>query len=57
MSRKDIDDVISFWHRLVKTVKEMESRIKTGVLLVGCPVDTSIATQASANALVMKYTL
>ncbi|MCK4389474.1 MAG: hypothetical protein KAV83_04450 [Desulfobacterales bacterium] len=47
--------VISFWHTLVKSVKEMDSRIKTGVLLVGCPVDACIATQASANALVMKY--
>jgi len=48
--------VISFWHRLVKTVKEMDGRIKTGVLLVGSPVDTCIATRASADALVMKYT-
>jgi glycerophosphoryl diester phosphodiesterase len=48
--------VISFWHRLVKTVKEMDNRIKTGVLLVGSPVDTCIATHASADALVMKYT-
>ncbi|PXF60072.1 MAG: glycerophosphodiester phosphodiesterase [Deltaproteobacteria bacterium] len=47
--------VVSFWHRLVKTVKEMDSRIKTGVLLVGSPVDACIATQASADALVMKY--
>ena len=47
--------VISFWHRLVKMVKEMDSRIKTGVLLVGCPVDACIATLASADALVMKY--
>jgi glycerophosphoryl diester phosphodiesterase len=47
--------VISFWHRLVKTVKEIDSRIKTGVLLVGCPVDACIATSASADALVMKY--
>ncbi|MCK4487902.1 MAG: hypothetical protein KAU38_14230 [Desulfobacterales bacterium] len=47
--------VISFWHRLVKTVKEMDSRIKTGVLLVGCPVDGCIATQTSADAVVMKY--
>ena len=47
--------VISFRHRLVKTVKEMDSRIKTGVLLVGSPVDACIATQASADALVMKY--
>lgn len=48
--------VISFWHRLVKTVKEMDRRIKTGVLVVGCPVDGCIAVQASADALVMKYT-
>jgi len=48
--------VISFWHQLVKRVKEMEERVKTGVLLVGCPVDTSVATQASADALVMRYT-
>jgi glycerophosphoryl diester phosphodiesterase len=48
--------VISFWHKLVKTVKEMDGRIKTGVLLVGSPVDTCIATQASADVLVMKYT-
>jgi glycerophosphoryl diester phosphodiesterase len=46
---------ISFWHRLVKTVKETDSRIKTGVLLVGSPVDACIATRASADALVMKY--
>ncbi len=59
IKRNNIEDnvyVISFWHRLVKTVKEMDSRIKTGILLVGCPVDTSIATHASADALVMKYT-
>ena len=59
IKRNNLDDnvyVISFWHSLVKTVKEMDSRIKTGVLLVGCPVDACIATRASANALVMKYT-
>ena len=47
--------VISFWHRLIKNVKEIDSNIKTGVLMVGCPVDTSIADQTSADALVMKY--
>jgi len=58
IKRNNIEDsvyVISFWHRLVKTIKEMDSHIKTGVLFVGCPVDTSIATQASADALVMNY--
>ena len=48
--------VISFWHRLVRTVKDIEGRIKTGVLFVGCPVDASIAARVSADALVMKYT-
>ncbi|MEW6378656.1 MAG: glycerophosphodiester phosphodiesterase family protein [bacterium] len=47
--------VISFWHTLVKRVKEMDSRLKTGVLLVGCPVDTCLAKSASADALVMNY--
>ncbi|MDO9463432.1 MAG: glycerophosphodiester phosphodiesterase family protein, partial [Deltaproteobacteria bacterium] len=47
--------VISFWHMAVKRVKEMDSRIKTGVLLVGCPVDVCIARSASADALVMNY--
>lgn len=47
--------IISFWHMLVKKIKEMDSRIKTGVLLVGCPVDTCIARSASADALVMNY--
>jgi glycerophosphoryl diester phosphodiesterase len=48
--------VISFWHRLVRTVKEKEGRIKTGVLFVGCPVDACFAAQARADAFVMKYT-
>lgn len=59
IKRNNLDDnvyVISFWHSLVRAVKELDSRIKTGILLVGCPVDACIATQASANALVMKYT-
>jgi glycerophosphoryl diester phosphodiesterase len=47
--------VISFWHTLVKRVKEMDSRIKTGVLLVGCPVNACLAKSASADAMVMNY--
>nr|HDN00678.1 glycerophosphodiester phosphodiesterase [Deltaproteobacteria bacterium] len=47
--------VISFRHRLVKTVKQRDSRIQTGVLFVGSPVDACIATHASADTLVMKY--
>jgi len=58
VKRNKLEDtvyVISFWHELVKTIKSIDSCIKTGVLLVGCPVDTCVATQASAEALVMKY--
>jgi glycerophosphoryl diester phosphodiesterase len=58
IKRNNVEDnvyVISFWHELVKTVKVIESCIKTGVLLVGCPVDTCVASQAFADALVMKY--
>jgi glycerophosphoryl diester phosphodiesterase len=47
--------VISFWHELVKAVKNINGRIKTGILLVGCPVDSCVATHASADALVMRY--
>jgi glycerophosphoryl diester phosphodiesterase len=47
--------VISFWHKFVKTIKEMDSHIKTGVLFVGCPVDVCIATRICADALVMNY--
>jgi len=47
--------VISFWHILVKRVKEMDKRVKTGVLLVGCPVDACVAKAAFADALVMNY--
>jgi glycerophosphoryl diester phosphodiesterase len=59
IKRNNLEDnvyVISFWHRLVRMVKEMDSCIKTGVLLVGCPVDACVATHASSDALVMKYT-
>lgn len=54
-SLQDTAYVISFWHRLVKAIKDQDARIKTGVLLVGCPVDGCIATGASADALVMNY--
>ena len=47
--------VISFWHRLVHAVKKLEGSIKTGVLIVGCPVDLAVATNAFADALVMRY--
>lgn len=47
--------VISFWHSMVKKVKTLDAGIRTGVLIVGCPIDTYIAGSAGANALVMNY--
>lgn len=47
--------VISFWHELVKAAKSTNGRIRTGVLFVGCPVDSCVATHVSADALVMRY--
>lgn len=48
--------IISFWHPVVKALREMESRLRTGVLLVGCPVDpVGLARAALAEALVLHY--
>uniref|UniRef100_A0A7C5AL73 Glycerophosphodiester phosphodiesterase n=1 Tax=Desulfobacca acetoxidans TaxID=60893 RepID=A0A7C5AL73_9BACT len=48
--------VISFWHPAVKALKEAEPRLKTGVLLVGCPADpVGLARAALAEALVLHY--
>jgi glycerophosphoryl diester phosphodiesterase len=48
--------VISFWHPLVKSLKEHEPRLRTGVLMVGCPADPAgLARAALAEALVLHY--
>lgn len=48
--------VISFWHPAVKALKEAEPRLRTGVLLVGCPVDpVGLARAARAESLVLHY--
>ncbi len=48
--------VISFWHPLVKALKEQEPRLRTGVLLVGCPADpVGMARAARSEALVLHY--
>ncbi len=48
--------VISFWHPVVKALKEQEPRLRTGVLLVGCPADpVGLARAALAEALVLHY--
>jgi glycerophosphoryl diester phosphodiesterase len=52
----DTAQAISFWHPAVKALKEAEPRLKTGVLLVGCPVDpVGLARAARADALVLNY--
>jgi glycerophosphoryl diester phosphodiesterase len=48
--------VISFWHPTLKAMKEQEPRLKTGVLMVGCPADPGgVARAASADALILQY--
>jgi glycerophosphoryl diester phosphodiesterase len=48
--------VISFWHPVVKAMKAREPRLRTGVLLVGCPADpVGLAQAALAEALVLHY--
>lgn len=55
---KIIEDVyvISFWHDIVKEVKELNKNLKTGVLFVGHPVNAvNLAKDADSDALVMNY--
>jgi glycerophosphoryl diester phosphodiesterase len=48
--------VISFWHPSLKKLRQIEPRIRTGVLFVGCPVDpAALAAAADARALVLNY--
>jgi len=56
--RRDFDaaHVISFWHPVVKALKEQEHRLRTGVLMVGCPADPAgLARAARAETLVLNY--
>ncbi|MFP3866950.1 MAG: glycerophosphodiester phosphodiesterase [Desulfobacteraceae bacterium] len=47
---------ISFWHPAVKALREMEPKIRTGVLLVGHPLDpVAMARDAGAEALVLNF--
>lgn len=52
----DAAQVISFWHPVLKTLKEQEPRLRTGVLMVGCPADPAgLARAARAETLVLNY--
>lgn len=47
---------ISFWHPVVKYLKEEEPRLRTGALMVGCPADPGgLARAALADTLVLNY--
>jgi len=48
--------VISFWHPVIKALKEQEPRLRAGVLMVGCPADpVGLARAARADALILHY--
>jgi glycerophosphoryl diester phosphodiesterase len=48
--------VISFWHPSLKKLRQIEPRIRTGVLFVGCPVDpAALAAAAEAESLALNY--
>ncbi len=52
----DFVHAISFWHPVVKAMKEAEPQLTTGVLLVGCPADPAgLARAARADSLVLHY--
>lgn len=52
----DAAHIISFWHPVLKTLKEQEPRLRTGVLMVGCPADpVGLARAARADALILQY--
>ena len=48
--------IISFWHPAVKALKRAESRLNTGVLMVGCPADpVGLARAARATLRALNY--
>jgi glycerophosphoryl diester phosphodiesterase len=52
----DSATIISFWHPAIKALKEQEPRLKTGILMVGCPADpVGLARAAQADALILQY--
>ncbi|MFZ5450297.1 MAG: glycerophosphodiester phosphodiesterase [Thermodesulfobacteriota bacterium] len=47
---------ISFWHPVIKELKEQEPRLRTGALMVGCPADPGgLARAAATDTLVLNY--
>jgi len=53
---RDEVHIISFWHQMIKQVRELDRDIKTGILFVGHPVNSSqLAKDARADVLVLNY--
>jgi glycerophosphoryl diester phosphodiesterase len=47
---------ISFWHPVIKDLKEEEPRLRTGLLMVGCPANPGgLARAAATDTLVLNY--
>lgn len=48
--------VISFWHPVIRDLRQAEPRLQTGVLFVGCPVEPpALARAADAQYLALNY--
>jgi glycerophosphoryl diester phosphodiesterase len=48
--------IVSFWHNVLKRIKEIEPELKTGAIFVGRPVDTvSLAKAAQSELICLKY--
>jgi glycerophosphoryl diester phosphodiesterase len=48
--------IVSFWHNVLKRIKEIEPEIKTGAIFVGRPVDAvSIAKAAKSELICLKH--
>nr|CBH39223.1 hypothetical protein BSM_27010 [uncultured archaeon]CBH39693.1 hypothetical protein, glycerophosphoryl diester phosphodiesterase family [uncultured archaeon] len=48
--------IVSFWHNVLKRIKEIEPEIKTGAIFVGRPVDAvSLAKAAQSELLCLKH--
>jgi len=52
----ELAHVISFWHPVLKAMKEEEPRLRTGALMVGCPADPAgLARAALSEALILHF--
>jgi len=48
--------IISFYHKIIKKIKKIDKRIKTGILFVGNPIDVDkLAKSANADSIAANY--